>query len=278
MDLESQNNLSGNKIRSNEDFEQLHCLPDPIPEDDLYYKSFEELYSMRTTENHRPSLINSKTKMNYDKTKTKHTMPFCPSAAHAKNVRVIVNCTEYEKPHFLFSSKKLSEKDIILLQRFLDTVFYTCGMSFYGTCDLTMIIPLEQSDVHDNSEDVGSDNEADDQENPTQENKNNESEPESSDDDDSNEVIEELNDNTEEASINKLFLRVFVNDSLSCASKIKKPYYSAGIYPNVCVECGSQEVSKLAKNEYPYCSDCGSNSGSSNLKKYSKQNKSSKNK
>ncbi|CAG8733690.1 7829_t:CDS:1, partial [Racocetra persica] len=114
--------------------------------------------------------------------------------------------------------------------------------------------------------------------NATQEDENNESEPESPDDDDLNITIEELDDNAEEKSISKLFSRVFVNDSLCCASKIEKPYYSAEIYPNICFECGSQEVSKLAKNEYPYCNDCGGNSGSSNLKKNSRQSKSSKNK
>ena len=39
-----------------EDFEQLHRLPDPVPGDDLHYKSFEELYGKQTTEDHRPSL------------------------------------------------------------------------------------------------------------------------------------------------------------------------------------------------------------------------------
>ncbi|CAB4438909.1 unnamed protein product, partial [Rhizophagus irregularis] len=43
-----------------EDFEQLHRLPDPVPGDDLHYKSFEELYGKQTTEDHRPSLKNVK--------------------------------------------------------------------------------------------------------------------------------------------------------------------------------------------------------------------------
>ncbi|CAG8846443.1 18046_t:CDS:1, partial [Racocetra persica] len=34
-----------------------------------------------------------------------------------------------------------------------------------------------------------------------------------------------------EDSIYKLFQQVFVNDSWSCASPIKKPYYSARIFP-----------------------------------------------
>src|SRR5436853_3069488 len=103
---------------SPEDFEQLHCLPDPIPGDDLHYKSFEELYGKQTTEDHRSSLKSTKTKTKKN-TKTKHTMPFCPSAVRAKNVGITVNCVECEKPHFLFSIRKLSEKDKTILQGFL---------------------------------------------------------------------------------------------------------------------------------------------------------------
>ncbi|CAG8700387.1 34780_t:CDS:2 [Gigaspora margarita] len=47
---------------SQEDFEQLHYLLDPIPEDDLHYKSFEEIYGIQTTENYRPSLLSEKDK------------------------------------------------------------------------------------------------------------------------------------------------------------------------------------------------------------------------
>src|SRR4051794_39626261 len=81
----------------------------------------------------------------------KHSMPFYPFALRAKNVGIIVNCVECEKPRLLFSAKKLSEKDKVTLQRFLDTIFYTCGMSFHNTCDLTKVTPLKQQD--DNSED-----------------------------------------------------------------------------------------------------------------------------
>ena len=78
---------------SSEDFEKLHQLPDPISGEDLHYKSFEELYGKQTTKDHRE--CKNKNKENY---KTKHTMPFCPSAAHARNVGFTVNCVEYEKP------------------------------------------------------------------------------------------------------------------------------------------------------------------------------------
>ncbi|SRR6266542_1427323 len=128
---------------SQEDFELLYRLPDPVPGNDLHYKSFEELYGAQTIENHRLSFVNAKAKMKKSEiktTKTKHTMPFCPSAVHAKNVGITVNYTECEKPRLLFNAKKLFKKDKITLREFLDMIFYTCGMSFHGTCDLTMTV------------------------------------------------------------------------------------------------------------------------------------------
>ena len=94
------------------DFEQLYHLPDPVPGEDLHYKSFEELYSKQTTEDHRPLLKNAKikTKGKMKTTKVKHTMPFCPSVAHAKNVGVTIDCIEYEKLRLLFSVKKLLKR------------------------------------------------------------------------------------------------------------------------------------------------------------------------
>src|SRR6266542_4315150 len=47
---------------SPEDFEQLHHLLDPVPGEDLHYKSFEELYSTQTMEDHRSSLKDAKAK------------------------------------------------------------------------------------------------------------------------------------------------------------------------------------------------------------------------
>ena len=140
---------------SPEDFEQLHRLPDSIPDEDLHYKSFEELYGTQTTEDHRPSFKNAKTKTKkgMTTTKAKHTMPFCPSAIRAKNVGITVSCVECEKPRLLFCAKKLSEKDRKMLQGFLDTIFFTCGMSFHNIlCDLAMVILPKQPDEYDDTE------------------------------------------------------------------------------------------------------------------------------
>ena len=83
----------------------------------MHYKSFEELYSKQTTEDHRLLLKNAKikTKSKMKTTKVKHTMLFCPSAVRAKNVSVTVNCIECKKPRLLFSAKKLFEKDKTML-------------------------------------------------------------------------------------------------------------------------------------------------------------------
>ncbi len=202
---------------SPEDFEQLHCLPDPEPGEDMHYKSFEELYGKETTENHRPSLKNTKSKKK-DKTKStraKHTMPFCPSAARAKNVGITVNCVECEKPRLLFSAKKLSEKDKTTLRRFLDTIFYTCGISFHNTCDLAIAVsPKQPDDDAENDNDTENyDEEADNQEiadvEDNEENERNEPEDSDNEEEESGEKVPEK----EETSIRKIFSRVFVNDS-----------------------------------------------------------------
>lgn len=241
-----------------EDFVQLHCLPDPVPGEDLHYKSFEELYGKQTTENYRPSLKNVKTKAKGEKkiTKGKHTMPFCPSAARAKNVGVVVNCVECEKPRLLFSAKKLSEKDRILLQEFLDTIFYTCGMSFHNTCDLSIAVPPKQPDIHDVIED---DNGVDDQENMQEEDSNENTDSDIDEEADNDTIIDDGGiDNTEDP-IQELFSRVFVNDSWSCTSQVEKPYFSTGIYPDICIECGNSNIDKAEKGEHPRCSECSGN-------------------
>ncbi|CAG8841046.1 952_t:CDS:2, partial [Gigaspora margarita] len=82
-----------------------------------------------------PSLKDAKlrtTKSGKIKTTMKHTMPFSPSSIHTKNVRITVTYVGV----------------------FLDTILYTCGMSFYNTCDLafTKLINSPEVDNQDNQE------------------------------------------------------------------------------------------------------------------------------
>ncbi|CAG8642760.1 37483_t:CDS:2 [Gigaspora margarita] len=136
---------------SREEFEQLHYIPDPTLGEDLHYKSFEELYGTTTTEEYRPLLKDAKLK-NTKSVKTKvimkHTMPFSPSSIRTKNVGITVICAKCEKLHLLFSTKKLQLKECKLLESFLDTILYTCGMSFHNTCDLTSFKSINPAEIN----------------------------------------------------------------------------------------------------------------------------------
>ncbi|CAB4438911.1 unnamed protein product [Rhizophagus irregularis] len=132
-------------------------------------------------------------------------------------------------------------------------------MSFCNTCDLAIAIPPKQ----DICDDITEDNSEDDQENMEKEDASNNDEQNKPEDlDNRNEEfeidIDKEPDNATEDSIYELFSRVFVNDSWSCSSPIEKPYYSAGIYPDVCIECGSLDVNRVTKDEHPRCSGCNS--------------------
>ncbi|GES78233.1 hypothetical protein GLOIN_2v1880501 [Rhizophagus clarus] len=231
---------------SPEDSEQLHFFPDPVPSEDLHYKSFEELYDMQITEDHRPSFKSAKAKKK-DKmttTKVKHSMPFCPSAVCVKNVGVVVNCVECEKPCLLFSAKKFSVKEREILQGFLDTIFYICSISFYNTRDLTIAAQKNQQDIPELPDDI--------EENIDKEDNCNEKEQHLDSEN------EEFDKNMED-SICDLFSKVFVNDSWTCVSQVEKLYYSAGIYPELCIECESLNVNEVADDEFSCCSSCGNN-------------------
>ncbi|CAG8773657.1 38871_t:CDS:2, partial [Gigaspora margarita] len=259
------------------EFEQLKQLPNPIPGEDLHYKLFEKLYGTLTTEEHRPflknsKLITSKTSKKIIK-KLKHTMPFCPSAARAKNVGITVFCVECEKSQLLFSLKKLTNKNREKLKRFLNTILYTCGMSFHNTCDLSLAIATEQADTQiinsdatnnsskniTNSNDMDDDNIEPDGQNHDGQNNDNQN------NDDQTEKFGELaesdySDEDEEINIDNpirmLFEQVFVNDLWTCALPIENPYYSVGIYPDICYNCGGAEDLKATKGELPLCVRC----------------------
>ena len=143
-------------------------------------------------------------------------------------------------------------------------------MSFHNTCDLAMAVPPKQSD-DDTNDTENDDEEADDQEITDVEvnDENEQNEPEDSDneeDSDNNkeEEPEEKEAEKEEDSIRKIFSRVFVNDSWSCASQVEKLYYSAGIFPDICFKCGSPNVTKVTTGEQPHCNIC---SGNTNISK-----------
>ncbi|CAG8531694.1 5959_t:CDS:2 [Cetraspora pellucida] len=191
-------------------------------------------------------------------------MPFCPSAFHAKNVEITVTCINCDKPRLLFSSRKLSDKDCKMLYQFLKMILYSCKTTFKNTSELTSATPSESLDEHgegdDKNNDEGDDgDDSDDEYNDKGDNNFNneyehnvnldENEDDQTDQDDVNHSNTESRDLTNNStknikdSVQELFTRVFVNDSLICASPIKKPYYSAKIYPIICYLCGSPSVS-----------------------------------
>ncbi|CAG8759807.1 13806_t:CDS:1 [Racocetra persica] len=145
-----------------------------------------------------------------------------------------------------------------------------------------IVLPNQDDNLEDDISFDKGDNEVD-QENINKEineEENDSTESESSDDEESAEIAEESDENIEEPdtvakdSIYELFLKVFVNDSLICTTEIEKPYYSARIYPDVCIHCGCLDVSKSA-NKYPRCNDCENNLA--NSKKSSRRSKDIKN-
>jgi len=84
-------------------------------------------------------------------------------------------------------------------------------------------------------------------------------EHEDSDDKEFDNIMEEKSDNNIKDLIHELFLRVFINNSWSYASQVEKPYYSARIYPNICIECKNLNIIKPAKGELSYCNSCNNN-------------------
>ena len=103
-------------------YERIHHLPDPIPDDSgEHYKSFEELYGMKTTERHCPSVASKATKG--------HGMPFSPTAQTATNVGETICCAECQKPRVSYSPHKIQYSRCELLKETLESVSYSCGTS-----------------------------------------------------------------------------------------------------------------------------------------------------
>ena len=100
------------------EFDSLHHLPDPVPDGDRY-KTFECLYGSKTTEEHRPSLGESKGKG--------AGMPFTPTAQYANNVTLVLQCHECEKWRLIYSNNRLSPQERSELSLILESVQYSCG-------------------------------------------------------------------------------------------------------------------------------------------------------
>jgi hypothetical protein len=134
-------------IRSDpETFFKLHNLPDPIPIiNQEHYKQFEDVYGTETTEDFRPSLQ----KKGVDN-KVTNDMGFSPSGQYAANTGTVIQCCECSKWRVLYCKRKLNTNENSLLNRFLDSIEYTCGDSFnYLIADGGNSNDVESDDVSD---------------------------------------------------------------------------------------------------------------------------------
>ena len=103
-------------------FNEIHHLPDPEPSRPDHYKPFDDVYGQKTSEKHRPSLV--------QRNQSNHGMPFSPSAQCAKNVGIVVQCQDCDKWRCLYSKKKISRKLHGKVESALEDLSYTCGSVF----------------------------------------------------------------------------------------------------------------------------------------------------
>ena len=71
-------------------------------------------------------------------------MDFSPTAQFAKNVRTVVKCTECSKSRVLYARQKISNEQYQLLQTFIDSVEYSCGVTFKNISDLSSLTIFQE--------------------------------------------------------------------------------------------------------------------------------------
>lgn len=104
-----------------EKFRSLCHLSDPMMGKDDHYLSFEEVFTINTSEKDRPSLSHAKK----DK-----PLPFRLSTRHVQNVGTLVQCQECDLWRLLYSKRKLTLSEKQQLQSILEDVSYSCGALF----------------------------------------------------------------------------------------------------------------------------------------------------
>ena len=73
-------------------------------------------------------------------------------------------------------------------------------------------------------------------------------------DDNMHKYQEDYNKNND--PVKKLFQVVFVNAKNTCNSQIEIPYFSIGIYSNICYRCGEKEDLIQEDSYFLYCKIC----------------------
>ncbi|CAG8552436.1 19428_t:CDS:1 [Gigaspora rosea] len=253
-------------------FVKLQPFPDPIPKaNEDHYIPFCEIHGKDTNETYRPSLLQ---KANVPASLLTidglgaNGMGFSPRAQYAANVRVLVKCVECNRPRVLYSQHRLKLKEENLLKNFIETIDYTCGMTFYKISDLTkssspsvltdniQAIDIVTNDDNDNNQTIdivtndGSDNDTDNME---------DNDTDSMEDNNTNGIEENVDESPVEqdkVSLETLFKQVFVNAKLTCLTPMEVPYFSSRLYPDVCFQCGNAEVLlPTPTGQQPYCSE-----------------------
>ena len=102
-------------------FNELHHLPDPVPENEEHYKSSSSLYGIHTTERDRPSKKEGARKA--------HGIPFSPNSQTA---RAVIMCSECLRPRVIYSQYRLNYSEESVLSQSIEGLLYTCGSSLQG--------------------------------------------------------------------------------------------------------------------------------------------------
>ena len=74
--------------------------------------------------------------------------------------------------------------------------------------------------------------------------------------------ITESENNNENDNIGKIFEKVKVNNSITCNSTMEIPYYSSGLFEDICFQCGKipeeddNEPNNQEEGYYYYCEEC----------------------
>ncbi|CAG8835775.1 36937_t:CDS:2, partial [Gigaspora margarita] len=102
-------------------FDNLSLLPDPIPLKDHYAK-FQQVYSTKTTEEHRPTYIQSQAKL--------ESIP--KNILIAKKIRDYISCENCQKCYCKYSNKALTNDKLYDYQQALESYSYFCGALIFS--------------------------------------------------------------------------------------------------------------------------------------------------
>ena len=59
----------------------------------------------------------------------KSNIPFNPLQQHALNTRLVIKCSECDKPYFIYAQKKITAQELKDFKHATDQPLYTCGSS-----------------------------------------------------------------------------------------------------------------------------------------------------